>query len=447
MSKKDGLKVLNVEIKNFKNITQKEVEFNGKSAIILGANGKGKSSFLQAISSPLNAKMIPNEPIKKGEESASLEVTVGGSLGGEEQTYIISMHFNEAHQKGKIVITDDEENKIPGGRKMVDSIIGNIGFDILDFINLGLTRDGKVSKPGVREQIELLKSFLPEEARKQLHDLDEEKKEVYEERADVNRDLKHSEAKLNDISISPEEQDKYAEKRDDKAIKEKMAKIGDEVSMYDKVVTGIETKKLKISALEKRIAELQKDIDSCKAEVLEVYVEVGKGDEWLKKKGERPSMEALSTELKEVEEHNLIHNDIAQLKEHAKQVRELKEVSEAKSKRYLDIDSLKSQVFKKHPLPVADLSFNEEEILYKELPFNELQHPSSVIIGVGLKIAMAMNPNLKLLIIKDGSLLDGKMLKYVLKLVDKEGYQVLIEQVDQTGEKDLTVNFIETEVK
>ena len=81
-------------------------------------------------------------------------------------------------------------------------------------------------------------------------------------------------------------------------------------------------------------------------------------------------------------------------------------------------------------MPVKGLSFTDEEIYYNDLPFNEDSQPKSTIIGVGVKIAMCLNPRLKVLVIRDGSLLDDGTLKMILKMADKYGYQLLIEIVD-----------------
>jgi len=55
---------------------------------------------------------------------------------------------------------------------------------------------------------------------------------------------------------------------------------------------------------------------------------------------------------------------------------------------------------------------------------------------------MAMNPNLRLMVIKDGSLLDKKTLEYILKICESKGYQLLIEMVDRDG-GDLSIEFVE----
>jgi len=185
------------------------------------------------LMSPMNSKLLPAKPIKDGEDTASIELTIGGSIAGKDVVYHIDMYFSEKYHKGHLVITDEDGGKIPGGKSMVETIVGNIGFDILEFIDLGLTKDGKVSKPGVMQQIEVLKGFMPLEARKKLMALDNESKEVYDERAEINKDIKSNESKLKDVEMDPEEIEKYSTKLDDSDVKKKMNDIGETISTFD----------------------------------------------------------------------------------------------------------------------------------------------------------------------------------------------------------------------
>ncbi len=443
---KEGLKILKAEADNFKNISHKVVEFNGKSAMIVGANRKGKSSLIQAIMSPINAKMVPMKPIKDGEEEGSISLKIGGTLHGEEALYNISMYFNEKNQKGRLVITDGDGGSIPGGKSMVNSIMGDIGFDIMQFIDLGLTSEGKVSKKGVRDQIEILKAFMPLEAQKSLLRLDEEKSSVYEERAEINRDIKSNQAKLKDADMSPEEIEKYFSPKDDSDVKKKMSAIGEDISKYDRIEAKCQSKIHEVESINTEIEDLKSKLVSLKESKLKLSEEIQKGAEWLGK-NKRPSMELLSRELEDINIHNFKNKQVMERERFATNVRELTIKSEKKTERYNEIDKEKAKIFSNNPLPVNGLSFTEEEIIFNGLPFNENQHPSSTIIGVGIKIAMAMNPNLKVLVIKDGSLMDRKTLNFVLKMVEKEDYQVFIEMVDYEGKKDVTVEFIEGEIK
>ena len=74
----NGLQLLSANIYNFKNISSKEIYNNGRSFLITGSNQKGKSSFLQALLSPLDATWMPIEPLKQGEEKGFIKLKIGG---------------------------------------------------------------------------------------------------------------------------------------------------------------------------------------------------------------------------------------------------------------------------------------------------------------------------------------------------------------------------------
>src|SRR5262245_27514678 len=100
----EGLKILHGEIINFKNISHKEIDFGGKSFMVIGANDKGKSSLIQAILCSLNSSYKPLEPLKKGEERGSVSVKLGGQLHGKDVEYTVEMFFTEENQKGRLVL-------------------------------------------------------------------------------------------------------------------------------------------------------------------------------------------------------------------------------------------------------------------------------------------------------------------------------------------------------
>ena len=120
------LNILKIEIKNFQGITSKVVEFNGRSAMIVGKNGASKSNFLNALRSPLG--YAPLKPLKDGTERGSVKLT----LGGEEKQFTVEMNFNEKDQKGKITLVDSETGKVPiaSTKQVLKSLIGDISFDI-----------------------------------------------------------------------------------------------------------------------------------------------------------------------------------------------------------------------------------------------------------------------------------------------------------------------------
>lgn len=446
MNKEEGLKIISAEIQNFKNISHRLVDINGRHVIIVGKNGAGKSSLIQAIMSPLNAKFIPSKAIKQGEEKGRVEIVLAGNLHGEYQKYTLDMNFSEQHQSGRITVYNKEGEKIGSSRSVSDSIIGAIGFDIFQFIRMGLTPTGEVSKPGVQGQIEELKKLMPKEVLVKLHDLDIEYDKIDKiERSVINKEIKTLEAEIKGMpEYSQEEIEKYSKPDEDKAkeLEDKLDNIALEIDKWTRVSNGTKNAEEKIKGIDDTIEELQAKITSLIEEKTKLEEAAEKGKAWLIK-NTKPEPDAIITELKETRQFNEKCKEVKKYEDKHKDLGEKKATAKKHTSRLEEIKSEKKEIFSKGALPVKDLSFNETEILYKGLPFNEEQHPKSTIIAIGMKIAMAMNPNLRCVVINDGSLLDEKTRNLVFKIADKEGYHIIMEVVDEKG-GDLDIQFVES---
>ena len=234
ISSKEGLKIISAELKNFQSLEHKLVDIQGRSIVVVGKNGGSKSTILRAIQSPLNSVVVPAKAIKKGEEQA----TVTLKLAGNDAEYTYHMKFTENNQKGKIIVTDDQGNKITS-KEMQGDIVGDISFDVDEFIRLGVTPGGKISKAGIQEQIEILRSFLSDEERDKLDNLEVEYDNKYDERALLNKSSKALKLSLEDVSdVSEEELDKYKEDRS-----EELEKVNDKLTNMVDAVLDFKTKK------------------------------------------------------------------------------------------------------------------------------------------------------------------------------------------------------------
>jgi hypothetical protein len=444
----DGLKVIKASAQNFKNITYKEVEFNGRSAIIAGPNEIGKSSLIQAILSPLNAKFMPVEPIKKGEEKGKLELTIAGKINGEEQHYVISTYFSPEHSRGRLVMESEGGAKISGGKATLNEIIGNISFDVFEFIRLGRTEGGKASEAGVKKQIELLKSFMPNDVLRKLHELDAERAKKYSTRTDVNSEVKYIDSLIKGTHYTVEQIEKYSEPQSALSIQEsidKAKKRNDNYDACEKVKNetpgNIKDFEDDINLAEAKIKELQQMIEKYKSEIESANKKCKQAVEWMEGKA-KVDLKPLYDSFDGITEHNSHVEKIKALKEHELNLKKKQDESNQITKDIEKIDQDKKDIFKSSTLPVPGLEFDENQVLFEGLPFNEDQIPTSRLIEIGLRLGAALNPNLRLMVIKDGSLLDKKAMDHVLDFCDKNNYQILVEMVSTT-DTELSIEFIE----
>ena len=163
---------------------------------------------------------------------------------------------------------------------------------------------------------------------------------------------------------------------------------------------------------------------------------------WLAKNKE-PKTETLQDELKDLNDHQDKFREVDGFNKLYKDKIDLEKTTEKSSKRLKVILEEKATVFTNSTMPVKDLTFDEDGVYYKGLPFDSDHHPSSHILTIGVKLAMAMSPNLRCVFIKDGSLFDKQTFSAVLKHIEKSGYQLFIEMVDWNAGSEVSVEFAE----
>jgi hypothetical protein len=78
-------------------------------------------------------------------------------------------------------------------------------------------------------------------------------------------------------------------------------------------------------------------------------------------------------------------------------------------------------------MPIEGLSFADDTVLYNGIPFGQCS--SAEKLRVSLSMAMALNPELKVIRIMDGSLLDEDNLAIIREMAEAQDYQVWIECV------------------
>lgn len=103
------------------------------------------------------------------------------------------------------------------------------------------------------------------------------------------------------------------------------------------------------------------------------------------------------------------------------------------TKNLSDIDKAKQDKLANAKLPIEDLSFDESGVYYKGIPFK--QASSAEALRVSVAMGIAMNPELKILLIRDGSLLDNDNLKAISEMAFDSGHQIWLEKVSENDEE------------
>lgn len=111
-----------------------------------------------------------------------------------------------------------------------------------------------------------------------------------------------------------------------------------------------------------------------------------------------------------------------------------KEVELTKQATLLDeMREKKKEMIKNADMPIDGMEFTETDgVIINGILFD--QYSSAEQLKFACKIATATNPHLRVIYIKDGSLLDSKSMEEMEQFANKEWYQVFIERVGEEAE-------------
>lgn len=452
MSKKqevtsDGLKFLQLELSNFKNIDKKVIDIGGRSLFFMGKNGSGKSSLIQALTSPLDTKTRPSKPIKNGETHSSVIVTLGGHIGGEERQYILELYFSPKNETGRLVVTDMEGTKLPNPAGFVKGLIGNCSFDVMNWLtDTKAKRLEKIKElTGCAKDIDLINISI------------KEKKELKSKRKEKSEEL---ESILKNHAFTQDEIDKYSHPIDLSVLQTEMQAVSEQQEKFDAALQKIKGFKYdlsntgeKIVKAEQEIVRLKKLIEAQQLSINEyendkrnLLEKVSTADKWLET-AVRPSGAEISQRMIDANVHNEKYNSIKTLSQQSKDMVKFKEEVQDIDVEIKKLEGQRSAKIKSSQLPIEGFEFDDDNIYLNGIPIEEggLNTASLIDVSVQMALHQLKKSNLKVIFINDCSLLDKNTLHKVIKEIEEQGVQVIAEIVDFEG-NDLQVKFSETEL-
>ncbi len=403
------MKVVKLTAENVKRLRVVEITPTGALVPISGANESGKTSVLDSLYWALAGKgAIDPVPVRTGEESAQITLDLG--------TIIVTRKFT-ADGKTTIEVRSTDGAKYPSPQAMLDKLIGSLSFDPLEFTRMD-----------PKKQLEELRKLVPLEV--DLDALDRQNARDYDLRADANRSIKTIKAQREGLGLSGE--------------KVEGVSLNDIMAARD---AAIERNVGRQREAERRVRELsviagyERDIKGCEEEIarLETRIRAVRGSmETAQKNLEAlPAVEAhedVSTYSEQLMAAQETNDAASRWMQYDKLTRQLEEAQEQADNLTALMESRtqeKQAAIAAAQMPVEGLGFGEGLVLYRGVPFS--QASSAVQTRVSVAMAMKFNPELRVLRIKDGSLLDENSLAMIADMAELEGYQVWIEIVDTSG--------------
>lgn len=400
------MNIESINIKNFKFLDSVNESIEGKNVYLIGGNGTGKTSFLDAIWCGLTGKNLPPEPIKKGNKKGLIEIDLGEFIARTKFTRGKPARFeleNKSYEK-------ESDRFIKSPRSYMESRVGMLDFSVSDFLN--------------KSESEKLK-YLAKVMDVDFSDLDADIEELMETR-------KYDKKKLTEIKANVDYYDEEKAKEepvDVVAISKKLSSAKDKKNEYDRILEGVEARRVKIAEL--------------KAELERVENEVKDGEEWLGEEKNKPLTDTAMRELENTLENSTkINKEIDEAKKAARADEEADLYQDAIDEATREIEEKREEKAKRisENIKVPGLTYdpNEEVLLYEGLPFDSKQQNTASLIIAGMRIASTMLKDLKIIKV-DASLIDKNNFEEILDWSSKENIELFVELVDREATK-LSIN-------
>jgi len=406
------------EVHNFKGLHQAKVTFPGSGVIIIGGrNGSGKTSFTDAIWAALGgASALDDVPVMQGQEEATIRLEIDTdpplivertikSSGGSPA---LKVYTEMPGPTGKPI-----KSNLSGPQSVLNTLVGKVAFDPLEFIRL---------KPA--DQVKLLAELVGVDVSR----LDGEIAALMQERQSVKKERDKLSAVVEGM---PHHTDAPSEIVSTEALVKELSHAEAANTKRAQLEHRAKEQTTQKASLEKReqelLAQLEKvrfDIQAAAQAVTEFSAQAEQSPvidvEPIK---QRISM--ASSINRKVEDNRQRATSQQALENKDTEVTVLTNEIEAKRQARL-------KMMEEAEWPVPGLGFSDAGVTYNDLPIGQIC--SAEKIKVSTAIGLGQNPQLKLMFIHDGSLLDDEGLAIIEELAVAHDAQVFVERVG-TGDE------------
>lgn len=404
------MNILHLEVSNLKRISAIEIDpTTGKPIILTGDNGAGKSSVIDSIILAL-ANTGLDDPIRHGRPSGSVKLT----LGADKMEYTLERKVTKSGDK--LTLTDANGLPVQKPQTFLNGLLGNYAFDPLEFTRLK-----------AKDQVEALKVA----AGLDFTDLDAKRKEHYDKRTAIGKEGKEVKALLDAVpvpgdDVGTEEVSGLVlmdELRDLEAKQRDLEKKGENASSADS----------KRRALALRVSELEGMLGAAKLSLEESEKEsVTARQEYAEAKEVAPTDDQLTTAreaIANVEATNRAIRSAAKFRELTAKRKALLADYASTERRIEEIDEKKTEAIKNAALPLDGLELTDDGVMVDGTFFSQLSTAEQIRIST--LVAMSQNPKLKIVMIREGALLNTANTAMIASLAAERGYQVWIEKFQE----------------
>lgn len=385
------MKIIELRAENVKRLKAVHITPDGTLQVVGGRNAQGKSSVLDAIWLALGggkAGKSTAKPIRDGEDTAYVTLNLGD--------LVITRTWAQSGTTLKVTSGDGANYSSP--QKMLDALVGRLTFDPLEFTRLS-AKDQRDALLGLVD--------LPVD----IDALDRERATAYDQRTEVGRQGKA----IGDVSVDPS-----------------LPEV--ETSMSDAVAAlrDAEQRAGEVTRAEFAVVQANAEVEDARNRLKVAEQELASATANRDQLGDAPDTAPLAARLETLEEENQRVRANNQTREQVARKDELRDQYAALTEQIEALDTQKQEALASAVFPVDGLGFDDSGVTYSGVPFSQASSAEQIRVSLGM--AMAANPDLRVIRIMDGSLLDDDAMTAIREQVAERDFQLWIERVGDADE-------------
>lgn len=401
------MKIVELRVSNFARLTALAIRPDGAMVPITGANSEGKTSVLRSIWTALKGRAAaPPRPIHEGAEEAVIKLDLGELK--------ITRKFKR-DQAGEITtdltVIDNEGGRV--SRKpqaILDALLADLSFDPLAF-----------SKMKPEDQYIRLRSLVPDV---DFEKITKQRQTHYDNRTIANRDAKEETTIAANIALpdgpEPEAVDvkalmtelSAADARNGERVRSE-SRINESKSRLERMREELDEAKDKVATLEERITASEADIPEMESN-LPALVDTS----------------SIREKVASAQRVDTVRRLFQSRKEHERKAQDATELSDNLSQSIAALDKSVVDAIAKAKLP-GGLSLDPAErvVMLGGLPFSSAGTAEKIVASA--KVAMALSPELRVMLIDEGSELDRAHMNALAEIAKESDYQIWVARVEE----------------
>ena len=406
-------RLIELRAQNFMKLKAVHVAIDGSMLKVNGRNEQGKSALLNAVAAAIGGpKAFPEKPVRKGADKAEIFLDFGGL---KLTRKIWEKDGGGVEHSLQLEYADGKRPKEK--QTVLDTLRGSsIADDPLEFAHMDA---GK--------RFKLMTGLVPDF---DFEDHATKRQDLFDERTQVGREHRRAVAAAESVTVPP---NAPMAPVDVSELSAELLAATEENAAIDRRQRRRDDAKDELETARDKADRLRKELQALEATIAELEQKLADAPEL----PEKTDLSELQAKIANAETTNASARKRQEKQQHTAEAESKAAEYERLSKAIEAHDQEKNDAIAAARFPIPELTFGDGDIMLDGLPFD--QASTARKIRVSTSLLMALKPELRVLLVREGSLLDQDARAALEAAAIENNFVVLMECVGEGDGSGITI--------